>query len=185
MAPSARDPLRMRAYVAAVHGVCAVLVLYVIVANLPYAAVQLRAAYALHVRLWIPEGWAFFTRNPREPRMSIYRRHDGGWSGLSAMQSPARTWLGLHRGARAQGVEAGQLLETVGRTAWFDCGSLGISDCVAQAEKDVITVGNHTTSAVLCGELAIVMQEPVPWAWSGSRRRIDMPSQLVRISAKC
>ena len=38
---------------------------------------------------------------------------------------------------------------------------------------------------LLCGEYLLVFQKPVPWAWSKSLKKIEMPAKIIRFKILC
>jgi hypothetical protein len=64
------------ALLAFLWGVAALYALHTVI---PFNAVVLPFERDLPVRSLTPEGWAFFTRNPREKQISAYRRVNGTW----------------------------------------------------------------------------------------------------------
>src|SRR5215218_8664142 len=81
----------------------------------PFNPLHLPGAKTISARTWIPEGWGFFTRDPREERLLLFRRTEGGaW--VSASLGPAArraNFFGMNRYFRAQGIEVGLLLASV------------------------------------------------------------------------
>src|SRR3984893_11911222 len=70
----------------------------------------------------IPEGWGFFTRDPREARLLPFIQQAGAWR--SASEGPnGEAWnaFGFNRAARAQGGEMGLLEFTIPADAWKGC----------------------------------------------------------------
>src|SRR5690606_6732348 len=57
---------------------------YALHGALPYNPVKLPFQDRFNIRLFLPEGWAFFTRDPREDRMLPYLRGaEAGWTRAS------------------------------------------------------------------------------------------------------
>lgn len=134
----------------------------------------------------VPEGWSFFTRNPRESDFAIYGLDDelGAWRSITlGPAGEARNLFGLSRRYRAQGLDFGSLAELVPASAWQVC-DLGPAACLAGLEPYVVERG-PAPGQMLCGPIGLAMQEPVPWAWSHSTPATVMPSRLVRLEVKC
>lgn len=135
-------------------------------------------------RAILPEGWAFFTRDPREARMSAWGRGSDGWTrNTSWPHSSPGNLLGLRRASRTQGVELGLLQGEVSEGDWVAC-SGELQDCLGTAPvaRRVHTAALRPT---LCGDVAIVSQPPVPWAWARSARPARMPARVVRLEVTC
>lgn len=139
-----------------------------------------------HVRQVLPQGWSFFTRDPREPRVFAYGKLDSGeWRELSrGSVNSYRGAFGLHRGARAHGLELGLLLAELEGGTWIDCGRGEHPPCLDSLESATGTVENQAARPVLCGTVGLVSQEPVPWAWRG-RDSVRMPLQGMVVEVAC
>jgi antimicrobial peptide system SdpA family protein len=160
---------------------------YSVHAALPVNAVRLPLEERLYPQAWMPQGWKFFTRNPREEDLGAFTRaEDGRWvSALRGSNASARNLFGLSRATRAQGIELGLITTAVGqiKDAWQPCRDR-LEVCVEQSRL-VGEVRNITPNPTLCGEVGLTLQEPVPWAWSRSKRKVTMPSKAVRVNVIC
>lgn len=161
--------------------------LYVVHAQLPTNALDLPFESELKtaMRVLVPEGWAFFTRNPREERFLPFRRRpDGTWSYAHAgPHAEARNAFGLNRASRAQGVEVGLLQGSIPAAAWQACDDAIVS-CLEQSTT-VLELTNQSPNPTLCGAVALALQEPLPWAWAAAAAEETMPSKIVRLDLKC
>ncbi len=162
----------------------------ILVASVPYSAWVGANSYIPRddIRVLIPQGWGFFTRDPREPRIIPFGlRSEGEWTELGLGPHGRARWLfGLDRRSRAQGLEIGTLFGAVGDDAWFDCGGptpMEPHACLDAASP--LPVENPSPIPSLCGEVGLVRREPVPWAWRRAADRIEMPAQVLRLSVRC
>jgi sporulation delaying protein A len=157
---------------------------YVVHESLPFNAVNLPLADALNTRVWFPEAWGFFTRDPRESRVLVRMERRGRWVPASlGPQARLSNAFGLRRRARAQGVEIGLLLEEVPDSAWVHC--TGLPEECLERTKNWYAVGDISPRPTLCGRIGFVLQPPVPWAWARSGERITMPSQVLKAEVSC
>lgn len=134
------------------------------------------------VRLILPEGWNFFTRNPREQDILLFQKKRSTWK--SAIRGPhgrPSNLFGLDRSSRSQGLEYAMLLRQI--SSWEECGGAipRCLDTVAVAD----TLINPSPQATLCGAVGFARREPIPWAWSRSSDTIHMPSKVARASVRC
>lgn len=159
--------------------------LYVVHSALPFNVVHLPYEHQLDIAMWAPQGWAFFTKSPRDDRLFLFRQVNGRWSDVSrAPDSSPANLFGLNRAARAQGVEAGLLQVSVQHpAAWADCRS-SFQDCLRQRQPSV-TVRNPSPDPTLCGAIALIYQPPVPWAWLTLGRHIFMPARILELNSQC
>jgi len=131
-----------------------------------------------------PQGWAFFTRDPREPVDRLYRGTASGWAQATFTNSSARNLFGLSRAARALNVEMAALLAELPPDRWLECRST-LEACLREADSHGVTLHNRSLTRLACGALTVQRQPPVPWAWSRNAERIHMPSEVVRLNVRC
>ncbi len=159
-------------------------VLYAVYPVLPFNPARLPLSETVETQFWVPEGWAFFTRNPREPRMLIYVEEGDGWqSALMGPHARASNLFGFNRASRAQGVEMGMLFTEVRQGPWQPCTG-PIPECL-DSLSPADTLVNISPRPTLCGVVGLAQQEPVPWAWSRSRKPITMPSEVIKLKVAC
>jgi antimicrobial peptide system SdpA family protein len=158
--------------------------IYAVHSALPFNPVILPGAGRVDVRLWLPQGWRFFTRDAQEPDLTALRRTATQWT-------PALSWpyarptnaFGLNRTARAHGLELGLLLTQLDARAWRRCGAAPAA-CL-DASSAGVRIRSPLSRPALCGDIGLVQQRPVPWAWTQSGRGVTMPSTVVRVWIEC
>lgn len=130
----------------------------------------------------LPEGWGFFTRDPREAHTFLYRRSDAGWEHVSQRHADAANYFGFARLARVKMVETAALLDQVPSSRWsqFPAGAEPLA-----LELQAVKVSNPAINPLLCGELLVVERPPVPWAWSTARVPVRMAGRAVGLSVAC
>lgn len=186
--PDDRRP-RLTALLFALGAAWAAVIVLVVDVHLPLNAIKLPGedTLGLPVRSVAPQGWAFFTRPAREERMTVWGQDDQGqWS--SRMMSPhsePRNGFGFNRTSRAQGVEMGVVSAPVQSDDWSDCDTARIADCLAGLDGEPVEVANPGPSPTLCGSLALVAQEPVPWAWKRDAPDTVMPVRVAPLEVSC
>jgi antimicrobial peptide system SdpA family protein len=180
--------LRRRGTVAlATMGAFGVVAAYGADASAPANTVDLPGPAADVVRAVVPEGWSFFTRDPREEDIRAWRFDGSGrWTSasLGVNAGPVNSF-GLGRRSRAQGVELGLVYSrTTGQRAqWTDCTD-AVPACLAGLAT-VATVTNPTPHPTLCGEIGISRQRPLPWAWAAEGVDEEMPARVTRVRVTC
>lgn len=139
------------------------------------------------MRELLPQGWAFFTRDAQEPRVSVYRYVDGQWTSAEAPPNNSpRYWFGLNRGARPHASEVGFISAGVAGTDWAECGRGDHVACLASlAPVPGLVVENSGTRPTVCGTVGLVVQDPVPWAWRNSDEPVRMPLSGVVVEVTC
>jgi len=132
----------------------------------------------------VPEGWAFFTRDPREPRAVVYQLAASRLIQLTFPNTSRRNLFGLSRAARAFDAELQALLTPVLASTWADCrGDPAV--CVSASTSRPLELTNWSTTRYICGDVVVVRSAPIPWAWRRSRDRIHMDSKVLRLRADC
>ncbi|MGW7102480.1 SdpA family antimicrobial peptide system protein [Streptomyces sp. NPDC054838] len=112
-----------------------------------------------------PQGWAFFTKSPRDPEVVPYGKTFDGWRALSLTPHAApHNAFGLDRESRAQGVEISMLLAAAQKSDWRDCTDTG-ETCLANAAAPARRVENTSPHPTLCGTVGLLQERPTPYAW--------------------
>ena len=127
---------------------------------------------------FVPQGWGFFTRNPREPDILVFQRNNHCWSKLNTMPiSNPNNILGLNRKPRAQSVELAMIMASVKDANWRNALINKNAFTIPVGTPFVITTTKKY--ATLTDTICIVQQQPVPWAWSWHRNKISLPSKYI------
>ncbi|QES46503.1 SdpA family antimicrobial peptide system protein [Streptomyces venezuelae] len=131
------------------------------------------------------QGWAFFTKSPRDAALIPYTERAGGWRNeLLAPHSEPQNAFGLDRRSRSQGIEIAMLsLEAPKEAKWKECSS-DLPACLASANPPVATT-NRSPEPSLCGRVALVQEEPVPFAWRDLKAEKLMPKSVLALEVTC
>jgi antimicrobial peptide system SdpA family protein len=134
------------------------------------------------LRQVLPEGWAFFTKSPRDPEFALYRRSGNSWvTALHGPQSDVGNWFGLSRKSRAEGIEFGMISVAVGKRLTTCSGDW--QDCAKKLRPNIVFQDTEE-HPLLCGSLLIVNQTPVPWSWA-TFQHVTMPSTIAYVDVRC
>jgi antimicrobial peptide system SdpA family protein len=161
-----------------------VLVLGILAAVPDHSPVKPSSAVRLVQLAVIPQGWSFFTRNPREPYDIVYRPEKGRLAPVTFANTSRRSGFGTSRAARAAHAEVMRLTAPVLGTSWEPCQE-DPAHCAARYPRAPLPVTNWSTTRLVCGTVAVVRQPPVPWAWRESRARTHMDSKVVLLEVDC
>src|SRR4030095_4783202 len=100
-------------------GILVYVIYKVTLSALPYSPLSPGIKEKTSIMAIIPEGWGFFTRNPRETDLYLYFLKDKHWvMNPNAPISSCRNSFGLNRLPRAQSVELGMILSKINDTCW-------------------------------------------------------------------
>jgi antimicrobial peptide system SdpA family protein len=182
----ARELRRLGALALVLASAWLIVVTYVAHSALPPNPIALPFESRVGVRFWARQGWALFTKDPKQEDMSYFvRTRDGGWvsASLGPHSSPSNAF-GLNRASRAQSAEADLLFIRLAQGAWHPCQEDPAS-CLESAPVSA-SLKNPSPAPTLCGPVGIVLQVPVPWAtWRESRSPVTMPSRVTRLEVEC
>jgi len=130
-----------------------------------------------------PQGWKFFTRDPRLAEPTPLRKVGDDWVPLeNAGSATAANFFGASRQGRALGPELNWVLAPIAESEWQSCDGPAAS-CLAKAPtKQVETQLKHPQ---LCGSIGLVTRQPVPWAWAKRSPAVTMPSKVLRLEIRC
>jgi antimicrobial peptide system SdpA family protein len=133
----------------------------------------------------VPQGWSFFTRNPREAQAVIYEIKDGVPLPLDHKHSSIYNFIGLSRRASVimsemQVVKA-ELPDSIYMTTKWSYQE----NIVGEYPQQPFKVKNKISNPLLCGEYLLIFQKAVPWAWSKSMKSITMPAKVARVKIEC
>jgi antimicrobial peptide system SdpA family protein len=171
------DDIGLGRRIAGVALVAGLLVGYLVRAVVPVAAMPAPPGRAV-ARALVPEGWAFFTRDPRRPSPVAYdTARNGQWR-----PAPPRSRgpAGLDKRDRARAAEIALLTHRLDGADWTKCDGEPAT-CLASAPAT--PVANTATVRTLCGDIGIVLQEVLPWAWNDLPT--VLPSRVARLTVTC
>ncbi|MEU8204047.1 SdpA family antimicrobial peptide system protein [Streptosporangium sp. NPDC049046] len=161
-------------------------IFYVVHTQLPSNAISLPGQEQLRLTITTltPQGWAFFTKSPREPQIGVWQpANTGGWQDARlGPHSEPRNVLGFNRRSRAQGLELGIMQTSVPADGWTACDGGDVASCLDRATS-AVTISNIAPNPIHCGSVGLVQREPLPWAWAGSDTA--MPATVARLEVTC
>ena len=178
-----KQPLLVRATVLAALFSLAFLIS--INASMPLGVVDISGPVRPLFKVFWPQGWAFFTKDPRTPWMVLYKKGDGGEWQLDDIgrNGEIKYGFGWRRTTRARLLEAG-FISGLSTQKGIPC-STDPKVCLDTAEVDAIPIQNPTMTPLLCGLVGIVNQEPLPWAWRDAEAETTMHSVVAVYSVRC
>ncbi|WP_372459795.1 SdpA family antimicrobial peptide system protein [Microbacterium nymphoidis] len=152
------------------------------------SAMRLPFDTLIQTRDVLPQGWAFFTRSPRESYATYWQETDAGWEvvGPTAGGEAGRLF-GWQRSARSEALFGASLVAEASRSQQAEllpCEDLDDVSCIKAASSIPIDRSMYDNWG-LCGEVASISREPVPWAWVSSGADVQMPAHVVRFTVEC
>lgn len=131
-----------------------------------------------------PQGWAFFTRSPREPEDRVFQLQNQRWISLEVRNAEPRLLFGLVKQTRIMGMELGALLSAVPPQRWIDCAPAQ-ANCWRSVRVSPTRLINRMPAQSLCGHLLVQRRAPIPWAWLKNRERVRMPASFTEMDVTC
>jgi antimicrobial peptide system SdpA family protein len=129
-----------------------------------------------------PEGWAFFTRNPREPRIEAFAINAAGdWQPVNWQN--AALDLGFSRRGRVLHLALSWAVTQVPIASWHPCQEHPVR-CGSRIERTRVPLDLSTPATRYLPrgrDLILYVAPPVPWAWSRSKEAVTMPGRVVRV----
>jgi len=163
-------------------GVLIIFIGVVALSFMPYNPIRLSTNTKFAMLNIAPQGWGFFTRNPREERFMVF---DENKNEIDFRITSASNLFGLKRRNRAMTSEVANILNKVNANNVISCDG-SIFDCISNLEINQLdTVDNIVSSPVLCGKYFIKIQKPIPWAWSKSWKEIIIPYKMASVMITC
>lgn len=176
--------------VKAVATVCTawiIVIAYVAQEQLPKNVISLPAQEKVKYTVvnLVPQGWAFFTKSPRDPEMVPFKKAPGDWQPLTLTpHASPRNAFGLNRESRAQGVEIAMLLSAAKKDDWREC-SDDRQHCLKSFGTPARHVENRSPDPTLCGTVGLLQERPTPWAWRDLMPEAHSPERVMVLEVKC
>lgn len=161
----------------------ALVIAYELMAMVPNHGLQLARSERARLIFALPQGWAFFTRDPQEPVDRYYEPSAGGVRRIDEVNTSRRNLYGLLKNTRISAIEFAALTSHVAKGDWRPC-STSLAECVSGSTPEK-TIVNPMLVQSVCGTLIVGRQPPVPWAWSHLKRPFYVPSQVAMVNVRC
>ncbi len=139
----------------------------------------LSPALSAKVRGYFPEGWGFFTKEPREELMDVYFINNFGLQEADLANVSAGNLFGLSRESRMKGYELSMILSKIPRKFWKSGNRRNLMSHINDLPVKVKDVKNFKYFSH--GRLLIKMHKPVPWIWANRGQEENTPFKVLRI----
>ena len=146
-----------------------VVALYSVHAVLPTNVLDLpfRQSVVEPVHAVLPQGWAFFTKSPRDPILTAYEFDEQGQAHrVPEISSPDyRNLFGVNRRGRAIGTELAHLLDMVPPDRWVECQPADDQCLSGLRTNSPYRLASPVPGPRLCGEVVFAIETVVPYAY--------------------
>ena len=130
------------------------------------------------VNHFIPQGWGFFTKNPKEEdRIFIYKNIGGEYILTFNPNSSLKNVLGFKRKERAKQRDVMFIMNELTDDDFVLCRSLDKTWC----EQNKVRKLKSKFTFYDKGEYFLVLQKPTPWAWAKHSETLLKPTRSTKI----
>jgi antimicrobial peptide system SdpA family protein len=149
---------------------------YSLISSLEFNPLSISQKKSKMIFTLVPQGWGFFTRDPREAQTLIYTKTSGGFELVNKSASEPEYLFGLSRMSRRKNIEFGYVFSQIPDSLWVDHSDIVICDSLRPYH-----IKNAYLNPVCRGEFVVVSKDPIPWAWSKSYYSVEMPFKCCKI----
>jgi antimicrobial peptide system SdpA family protein len=164
-----------------------VIVFSLVASFMPDPPVRTSKSTITILRKILPQGWAFFTKDPQESFMLLYKLQCSGDSithikEFTYKSASLANSLGFSRKARLVGGEVGVIASSLPKSGWRDgigpVSNIKRYSIKSQLNKDLLLVPE--------GTYMLVQRRPIPWAWFNRDQEKHQPFlySVVQIKGK-
>lgn len=146
--------------------------------------VHLNYSSAQRIYDFIPQGWAFFTRNPRENVVKLYKVDDHKLVYLNSTTSLSfEDFLGIKRHKRRISAELSEIISNMKKTKkWNEFRNIEVATAVNKIQISDTIENKFKNKLLKSGEYLIFSSKRMPWAWESSNA--ILPYKLKKIYIK-
>lgn len=133
------------------------------------------------VSLILPQGWGFFTKNPRDPLLEVYKVEKGGIITKVTLHNLSyKNDFGLSRKARMIGYESAQITNAVPASYWKKNTFSHLNDL---DRKNIFLYTPKTKSKYFTNGLYLFMTyKTIPFAWAKKNQENNNPITYTFVS---
>lgn len=161
--------------------VCLWLFITILVAHLPYSPVSVSKKTTKYLQAFVPQGWAFFTRDPKEQQVYMYQVKNSSVENINYRSGDPGFLFGATKTSRMQMFELSILFKEIPDSIWVT--SRGNFENTALLKKiNPFNVVNKSLLRSVTGLVVIEKIDPIPWAWIKRVKKVKMPGKFVYLN---
>jgi len=143
-------------------------------------AVEARPDIVRKVSSILPQGWGFFTRDPREDITEVYRYDNNKQFERFIRNNAEPAYLfGAIRTGRIRSLELGQILSHIADSNWIR--GTGNYYRVADSLHAIPITWSSLTQSFTPGNYLLIKQQRPPWIWQQNINSSKIPFKAVMI----
>jgi antimicrobial peptide system SdpA family protein len=131
----------------------------------------------------LPQGWAFFTRSPREGQVFLLKKKGDAFFVENLYHSKINNVFGLNRVTTKINYELMSIYSQFKKTDFVDGQSNMQCNITDSIPKKIHYVRNKFRNAKITGEYVLIIQKLVPYAWISKLNLQTMPCKSIRFYA--
>lgn len=129
-----------------------------------------------------PQGWGFFTRYPREQLTKCFIKEGNNYLDIIKQCTDVENAFGLDRACRAKHAELEVLINQVKDSLWISGRYPKKKLSLHFASETVLdSVKNIFHNPAIYGEVVLVKEDRLPWAWSRKSQILNPPIKYVKV----
>lgn len=129
--------------------------------------VQLNTHTKTFFKRVLPQGWAFFTKDPQEEKLTIYKLENDNYELLIKGNPDKSNLFGLSRKGRRVAYEFSLLLSQFKKESWTPRKGADIPQ-PGELSKEFLFNEDARVVNVSPGTYLAILEKPIPWAWKKS-----------------
>jgi antimicrobial peptide system SdpA family protein len=154
---------------------------YTVFASSVSTKMSFEATSRRSIQYFFPQGWGFFTKDPKEALLDIYQLENNSLNKIELKNFSSANYWGLSRKSRIEGYEVSMILSTVGKTKWKDTVGLASSDKPYLPDSAITVKTNQPFKYFDNGEYLFLLRKPIPYEWAGRNQEKFAPYSVVRV----
>jgi len=127
----------------------------------------------------LPQGWGFFSKDPRENVIQIESIDDA--QNVNYPNMTLKNGFGLIRKGRSQAVEIGKITEEIPKDAWKNCANCSRNDML---KSDYYNIKDDSSRPLLKGNYLLTENKVVPWSYAKYYKDKLTPIKYLKVKVK-
>lgn len=145
-----------------------------------YTSLKLKSKTNRHLLSLTPQGWGFFTRNPREENIIMYKFDEkDSVVKITDKNFSFNNYFGLSRKQRYEAIQMSALLSDIKEEEFVKCNEISVQNC--DINKVIISNNTKNKNNYFKGTYFLKKEKAIPWAWSKSKEKLKNPYKVIEI----
>lgn len=132
--------------------------------------------YQKIVSVIMPQGWGFFTKNPRDNLLDVYKVENDGVRKITTNNFSLETYFGISRKARNIGYESAQIINDVDKKYWQSDTWKNLRNLNRNL---VYKSQNDSLKYLTKGKYIFITYKIVPYKWAKNHQVNNSPIEYV------